>query len=158
MLRVENTISEVYIGSDGPCGNKKKAEIFNFPQINVCLQVIPDSQRTELIGPAGTQCTLPEMESRFSFTHHQSLQPEAAGQFQLTVCLSIHLFLGCLNVSPCFFLPNGCFSLCWICLCCFRKKSHVWNQRITWPSSWPPDELLDWQVLVMSVKDWDAPK
>lgn len=99
MLGVENTISEVYIGSAGPCGNKKKAEIFNFPQINVCLQVIPDSQRTELIGPAGTQCTLPEMESRFSFTRHQSLQPEAAGQSQLTGCLSIHLFLGCLSVS-----------------------------------------------------------
>lgn len=128
MLGIEKTICEVYIGPTGPCGNKKKAEIFNFPQINICLQVIPDSQRTELIGLAGTQCTLPEMESRFSFTCHQSLQPEAAGQSQLTSCLSIHLFLGCLNVSLLFFPPLAVFP-CAEHVCVASEKSRMCGMR-----------------------------
>lgn len=119
MLGLEKAISEVCIGSTGPCGNKKKAEIFNFPQINVRLQVILGGGR--LIGPAGTRRASPEMENRFSFTRHQSLQPEAAGPSQLTACLSVHLFLCCLIVCLLFFHPSA-VSLCAEYVCGASEK------------------------------------
>lgn len=102
---------EVYRGPAGPVVIKRR-QIFNFPQINVHLQVIPRCRRTEPISLASIQRTSQEMENRFSFTRHQSLQPETVRPSQLTVCQSIHLFLCCLEVSLLFFFHPSDGFLC----------------------------------------------
>lgn len=93
-----------------PCGDKTKAEIFNFPQISIHLQVIPRCRRTEPISSASIQRTSQEMENRFSFAHNQSVQAETVRPAQL-ICPSVHLAAALLPECFSFVsLPSDVFS------------------------------------------------
>lgn len=130
-----------------PCGDKTKAEIFNFSQISIHLQVIPRCRRTEPISSASIQRTSQEMENRFSFAHHQSVQAETVRPAQL-ICLSVRPPVCCLNVSL-LFLSHQMFFLDAKHLHCFRKDFQTRGMRGSCQRCLPPAESCDDKINLM---------
>lgn len=127
MLGLEKAISEGYIGSTGPCGNKKKAEIFNFPQINVRLQVILGGGR--LVGPGRYSARIARNGKQILF-HTPSITAARGGGTVSINRLSVRPSVSPLPDRFSFvFPPISCFSLRRRCLCCFRKETRLRAMR-----------------------------